>query len=189
MRRRFLSSNNSKYFFIVYTTSDENVIDLEMPNIISNSYDDGVGYIQFSSVPISIPTYAFSNFSNLTSVILVNGILSIGFYAFSYCSSLTSITIPDSVTLIGDSAFCDCTSLTSITIPDSVTEIGACAFIGCSSLKEVYCKSTTPPWGGFYMFTNNASGRTIYVPMKSVDAYKTALEWSDYADAIVGYNF
>ena len=39
------------------------------------------------------------------------------------------------------------------------------------------------------MFNYNASGRKIYVPMKSVEAYKSATYWSDYADAIVGYNF
>ena len=39
------------------------------------------------------------------------------------------------------------------------------------------------------MFENNASGRKIYVSAESVEAYKTAVGWSDYADAIVGYNF
>ena len=39
------------------------------------------------------------------------------------------------------------------------------------------------------MFYNNAYGRKIYVPMESVDAYKSAEWWSEYADAIEGYNF
>ena len=39
------------------------------------------------------------------------------------------------------------------------------------------------------MFKNNASGRKIYVPAESVDAYKTASGWSNYASAIVGYDF
>ena len=39
------------------------------------------------------------------------------------------------------------------------------------------------------MFYSNASGRKIYVPMESVEAYKNAEGWSDYADAIEGYNF
>ena len=29
----------------------------------------------------------------------------------------------------------------------------------------------------------------IYVPMKSVDAYKSADGWNEYADMIEGYNF
>ena len=39
------------------------------------------------------------------------------------------------------------------------------------------------------MFNNNASGRKIYVPAASVEAYKAADGWSDYADYIVGYDF
>ena len=39
------------------------------------------------------------------------------------------------------------------------------------------------------MFDDNASGRKIYVPAESVQAYKSADGWRDYADAIVGYDF
>ena len=132
-----------------------------------------------------IGAWAFYNCSSLTSVTIPDSVTSIGDCAFYDCSSLTSVTIPNSVTSIGSSAFGYCSSLTSITIPDSVTEIGWYAFHSCSSLKEVYCKPTTPPSGGRYMFNSNASSRKIYVPRASVDAYKAASGWSDYADAIV----
>ena len=39
------------------------------------------------------------------------------------------------------------------------------------------------------MFYNNASDRKIYVPEDSVRQYKIAKYWSEYADAIVGYDF
>ena len=39
------------------------------------------------------------------------------------------------------------------------------------------------------MFYKNASGRKIYVPMESVEAYKSASGWSKYPSAIVGYDF
>ena len=137
----------------------------------------------------SIGGAAFYGCISLTSITIPDGVTSIGVEAFCGCFSLTSITIPDGVTSIGEQAFLRCESLTSITIPDSVTEIGEWAFAGCESLKEVYCKPTTPPSGDKYMFYLNASGRKIYVPTESVEAYKAADGWKEYANDIVGYDF
>ena len=137
----------------------------------------------------SIGSYAFQDCGSLTSVTIPDSVTTIGFHAFCGCSSLTSVTIPDSVTTIGGGAFKICSSLTSVTIGDSVTRIVQDAFAYCGSLTSVYCKAVTPPSGGSYMFYDNASGRKIYVPMESVDAYRSASYWSDYASSIVGYNF
>ena len=137
----------------------------------------------------SIGSYAFDSCSSLTSITIPDSVTSIGSSAFSSCSSLTSVTIPDSVTSIGEYAFYDCSSLTSVTIPDSVTSIGYEAFYSCSSLKEVYCKPTTPPRGDNSIFYGNASGRKIYVPRASVDAYKAASGWSYYKSYIEPYDF
>ena len=145
------------------------------------------------TIPDSVTTIgedAFYWCYSLTSVNIPDSVTTIGNAAFYWCDSLTSVNIPDSVTTIGDDAFCHCTSLTSVTIGDSVTSIGEGAFYLCTSLKSVYCKATTPPaLGGTSVFDSNGSGRKIYVPAGSVNAYKCAEYWSEYADAIVGYNF
>lgn len=108
----------------------------------------------------------------------------------TYVDSKGVITFDGAVTTIGQTSFYNCSSLTSITIPDSVTTIGTWAFYWCASLTSVYCYATTPPTlSGTYVFDNNASGRKIYVPYQSLDAYKTATYWSGYADDIVGYDF
>ena len=137
----------------------------------------------------SIGERAFQDCSSLTSIIIPDSVTSIGEAAFCWCESLTSITIPDSVTSIGLGAFYYCSSLASVIIPDSVTSIGQSAFAHCSSLASIYCKSTTPPTGGGSMFYANASGCKIYVPTESVDAYKAADYWCDYADYIEPYQF
>ena len=129
------------------------------------------------------------NGNKFTKLTIGDNITTIGNFAFCDCSSLTSVTIPNSITSIRERAFYDCSSLTNITIPNSVTQIGEEAFCRCSSLTSVYCKPTTPPTGGDYMFYSNASGRTIYVPSASVDAYKAAWSWSNYKSSIKGYDF
>ena len=63
------------------------------------------------------------------------------------------------------------------------------AFEDCVNLHSIYCPANTPPQGSQYMFQHNASDRKIYVPTQSVEAYKSAEYWSDYADDIVGYDF
>ena len=136
----------------------------------------------------SIGNFAFYYCYNLTNIIIPYSVTSIGRYAFGNCLKLTNIALPNSVISIGYCAFNAC-GLTSVTIPDSVTSIENGAFYGCSSLKEVYCKAMTPPAGNSSMFGYNASERKIYVPTASVEAYKTAQYWSNYASSIVGYDF
>ncbi|MBE6193537.1 MAG: leucine-rich repeat domain-containing protein [Rikenellaceae bacterium] len=127
-----------------------------------------------------IGRYAFSGCTSLTSVTIPGSVTSIRQAAFDNCSSLTSVTIPDRVTEIGGGAFQNCISLTSVTIGKGVTSIGDCAFYKCPSLKEVYCKPTTPPSIGDYLFDNYHSVSKIYVPRTSVGAYKTTSYWRYY---------
>jgi hypothetical protein len=42
---------------------------------------------------------------------------------------------------------------------------------------------------GGSVFFFNGSDRKIYVPSQSVESYKSAEYWTEYADAIVGYDF
>ncbi len=150
---------------IYYTSSVGNVITPNNPDvfgasILSNEYVEGLGVITFDG-----------------------DVTSIGDDAFAWRQKLASITIPDSVTSIGNYAFIECQSLTSITIPESVTSIGTYAFSGCTSLTSITVKPEVPPTGSQAMFdeTNNCP---IYVPAGSVEAYKAAEAWSDYADRI-----
>jgi hypothetical protein len=78
-----------------------------------------------------------STFS-VPSTVIIGGasrnVTGIGASAFTDRTNLTSIVLSSSVTSIGASAFSGCTSLTNITIPSSVTSIGASAFSDCRRL-------------------------------------------------------
>ena len=93
-------------------------------------------------------------------------------------------------------AFDGCYNLAKVTIPASVTKIGNNAFSNCGNLISICCEATTPPIATYWVgenyweaFDNNASGRKIYVPRNSINAYKSAEGWSNYASDIEGYNF
>ena len=137
----------------------------------------------------SIGGSAFSDCSSLESVVIGGAVAIIGGRAFSDCSSLESVTIYNGVKTIQANAFCRCKKIKSITIPESVTSIEKEAFYFCDSLANVYCKPVTPPTLGSSAFSFNASGRKIYVPRNSVNAYKAANYWSNYPSSIEGYDF
>jgi len=134
----------------------------------------------------SIGSYAFHGCTSLTSIHIPEGITSIESWTFHSCSNLTSVTFAEGSLLqsIGINAFNSCTSLTSINIPAGVTSIGSYAFRDCSSLTSVVVNAITPPSLETNVFYANHSARSFCVPPQSVDAYKTALNWSTYASRI-----
>lgn len=144
--------------------------------------------MRLGSSVTSIGPYAFQDCYSLTSITIPEGVTSIGDSAFGDCYSLTNITIPEGVASIGDSAFLWCYSLTSITIPSSVTSIGDSAFQGCCSILEYdFSKHTTIPT----LFRRGVFDRInkickIKVPASLESKWKTATNWSTYADYIVG---
>lgn len=68
-------------------------------------------------------------------------------------------------------------------IPSTVTSIGRYAFTGMGNLSYIICNAATPPTLQQY---HGLSVPTcpIYVPDASVETYKTASGWTDYADRI-----
>ena len=98
----------------------------------SNTLIAGSNVTAIPSTVKKIGDDAFYECSQLSSVILSNGVTSIGKMAFYNCSNLTSITIPNTVTEIGDDAFARCEKLSEIILPDSVLKLGSRAFYNCS---------------------------------------------------------
>jgi hypothetical protein len=175
---------------IVIPNGMHNIVSIVLPNTTVTTINDG----------------AFQNCTGLMNVTIGNSVTTIGNSAFWGCTSLTSITIGNSVTTIGQMAFA-LTGLTSIIIPASVTSIGLGAFMNCTSLATATILATTPPtlenvppelvefFGDVDLVFTYAvdpppppviiPGLTIRVPATSLNAYRTATNWSNYADIIV----
>lgn len=110
----------------------------------------------------SIPMSAFSNCTNLRSIIIPEGVTTLGAEAFSYCSNLTSITIP--------------VSLTSI---EQRTEYGTGvvkdAFYECENLERVNYLGTINQWleksldagklpSGYDLYIDNTKVTDLIIP-------------------------
>ena len=92
---------------------------------------------------VSVNGGAFCDCSELTSVVIPNGVTSVWQSAFENCSSLARIKMPGTVCLIGGCAF-DGSGLRELTIPASVTRIGYQAFRATKNLRHVYFEGPPP---------------------------------------------
>ena len=135
----------------------------------------------------SIGAYVFNACYSLQSVTIPEGVTSIGNSAFSYCYALQSVTIPDSVTSIESNAFRNCYVLQSVTIPDSVTSINSNAFNSCYTISFYHIRPPVPPTlSNTNAFGDISTDTVFYVPANSLNTYKTANNWSTYADRMIG---
>ena len=178
-------------FTLVGTDMSTNQIKtIKIPNgVTSIGAETFNGYRALESIAIpdsvtSIGDSAFGSCVSLVSVIIPSGVTSINSLTFDACFALANVAIPDSVTDIGASAFKNCKSLTSVIIPSGVTSIAAQAFSQCTALKSITVRATTPPTIQSNTFNNVPTDAIIYVPSESVDAYKSATNWSARASYI-----
>ena len=100
------------------------------------------------------------------------------------CYSLIYICIPEGITTISDSGLYNDYALPKVIIPSTITSIGNNAFKNDFGLTEVVVKSIIPPSLGSTAFDSTPTDLKIYVPAESVEEYKAATNWSNYADKI-----
>lgn len=134
----------------------------------------------------AIESSAFSNCNFLQRIYLPEGITSIGNQGFMYCESLQEVVLPKTITSIGMNAFGYCYALTEMTIPEGVTEIGQGAFSNDSGIENYYMYPKMPPTlTNKNTFSYISSTCKIHVPKGSLEAYKFAEYWSEFASYMV----
>ena len=111
--------------------------------------------------------------------------------------TIVDLVIPETVTYegvdytitnIGDEALAGCEALTTIELPSTLEEIGMIAFLNSPKINKVTCHAVVPPTfkvTAIDVFLDSVcSVSTLIVPAGSVDAYKNARFWKDFANII-----
>lgn len=188
----------SEFINTIEVLGDEATMDAIIERTITEFKDD---------ILTEIGTYAFYGCTDLTTVDLPN-VEKIADSVFEECSALTTVNLP-SLTSTEMKPFYGCSALTKVKLP-SLTFTKGYLFWGCSSLSIVdfskpvkfqnhmafaYCPNlialifrceTLSPGPNPSNFStdsgiHNGTGY-IYVPRALVDQYKSATNWSVYAD-------
>ena len=149
--------------------------------------DPEIGEVMFPSTLETLGRNAFYSCDRLTGMDFSNtGVTAIPDYFCYDCAALVEILLPESLTLIGSNSFEYCDALAEVTIPASVTEIKGWAFANNPLLTSVYLAPDSPPALGNGTFDKAHSDCRIYVPVGSVEDYKSS--WSAYASMIEPYS-
>jgi hypothetical protein len=154
-----------------------------------------------------IPDYAFYSSMNLTQVDMPETVTEIGDYAFAG-NRLSEMPMNDAITRIGraafssndiselkagkslraidEGAFAYCYNLRRVTFDSNVETIEGEAFKEDNNIDSIACKAVMPPVLSADAFENNCyNNATLYVPMGSVEAYKTADVWKNFKNIVV----
>lgn len=162
-----------------------------------------IGYM----VDVIDPTAA--GVSNISKVVVNDGIKTIKIRAFYQWDNLTEVYLPDSVEVLESNVFQQSYKIRTIRISPNLTKIGVAAFYSCNSLEGVFpvpvgvmtidsntfanttklsgydfrTHSSVPNLVNISAFSNTIAD--IVVPDNLYDEWIAATNWSTYADRIV----
>lgn len=135
-----------------------------------------------------INQYTFCNCSELKSVKLPSHLTEIHNRGFA-ATGITELSLPNTLLILDEWAFNACRQLRSVYIPDGLTSIPNYTFQACDSLKEFHIRCIKPStitesaFGAGDVKTPISSA-SLFVPKGSLDAYKNADIWSEFANII-----
>lgn len=151
---------------------------------------------------------AFYRCRSLVNVMISEDIEQIDQFAFSGCTSLTGISyiktgesginLPEGLISIGKAAFGGCAGIKDVFFPSTITSIGANVFrsesfdaeyaVNLDSWTILAVQAPSLGEDPFLKKNNEGSVASILVPIESVQAYKAADVWKNYAGIIVANN-
>lgn len=131
----------------------------------------------------NLVSYAFREAENIREVIIGEDVTKIGNSAFWGCSGIRTLVLPNTLDTIEDQGFRSCAYLQNIDLPASMKYLGAWAFAYCYiEIDSIICRATTPPACGDEPFYNIDTTTPLYVPAKSLAAYRAADVWKNFTE-------
>ena len=203
---KLASNSENQQFEKAYNVIIDDISNLK--SLIGYQFNQAISCV-ITALPeeiISIPYYCFTSAQNVLLTEIPETVTSIGNYAFYSCCQLSLTSLPDRLTSLGTNVFYQCYSnaiskaygLNSIptntfyrnycqfSFDCFANSIGGGAFRECINLKSLILRSETQTeLSSTNAFTSTpiASGTGyIYVPKSLVDSYKSATNWSVYAN-------
>lgn len=130
---------------------------------------------------VTIGTTAFE-WNDCRSVVVSNSITTLNASGFANMRGIREWTVWSGVTEIPASFFNTCRALEKVTIGSGVTSIAASAFANCIRMTAIIINATTPPTLANVNAFNSSNMAPIYIPANSLSDYKTASNWSTFAN-------
>lgn len=142
---------------------------------------DKVGWVIIDEGATTVGENAFTDYNELSKIVLPSTLASLGSRAFSGCENLTKITFPVSLTSIGNYALSSCVNVKEITFkgdaPEGIDMVGD--FIGevdIALIENETEEQTNRRWGEAHLLP-----MTIYYSGSTFDEYINSYPyWSDY---------
>lgn len=111
---------------------------------------------------------AFAGRSDVRSITLGKGVLTISDMALSFCSELAEVDLGLSLVFVGDQAFSGSEKLRALVFPDTLRYIGSQACLNCYGLKYVYLGKSLTALGA-NTFEYSQALRVVFVPKSLTD--------------------
>ena len=151
----------------------------------------GIEKLKTGASVTSIGDFAFYSCHGLTRAEISDPVTTLGKMTFAY-SALKNVIVGNGVHKIPEEFCLGCSGLTSVMLGNAVDTLDAQCFKYCEYLDTIMCMAKVPPVmngaeDSFFepLVFQNA---TLYVPVGSLEAYKTAKVWKKFQN-IVAKNF
>ena len=112
------------------------------------------------------------------------GVKILAYYSFAGNPHLKRVEVSEGVTTIKTCAFSACSKLEYLSLPSTLLKVEDAVLQHCPALRTLVSHAVTPPvlYDSYVWY--EAKFSEILVPSESVEAYKTADVWKEFADKI-----